>query len=176
MKAADAQILADFLHQGLALRLDRAALQAECRERRHIRRIVFCHQLRQGGGEIEKICVLGHEIGFAIDLYQCGAFAVIGKVGADHAFGRDAPGGLVRFGAALHPQQVFSGFQVAAGLDQGFLALHHAQPGDLAQLPYHGCGNFCHLFAPSVRYKTIGKHCLLFPYARGRISHPETAS
>ncbi len=109
-EAAHGDVLADLLHQRLALRLDARV----GRQRREIRRVLGGHQFRQHLRIGEEVVVLGDEVGLAVEFHQRTELAIRRQVGADDALGGDASGGLARLGAALDAQQLFGLFQVAA--------------------------------------------------------------
>ena len=100
----------------------------------------FGHRLDKAG----EICILRHEVGFAVDFDQRAQLAVGRHVNADRTFGSDPAGHLARLGAALDAQQVLGLLHVAAGFFQRLLAFHHAEPGALAQFLDHACGDFRH--------------------------------
>ena len=82
------------------------------------------------------------EIGLGIDLDD-DAF-VGAHADADQTFGRDPTGLLGGLGQALFAQPVDRGFEIAAGLAERGLAVHHAGSGLIAELFHHACGDVCH--------------------------------
>jgi len=72
------------------------------------------------------------------------ALFVVGDPQRDHAFGRDARGRLARLVAQLHAQDFLGAPEIAAGLGQRLLALHHRRVGLLAQFLDHAGGNRRH--------------------------------
>jgi len=68
--------------------------------------------------------------------------------GAINSFGRDAAGRLVRLRTALDAQQLYGLLQIAVRLGERLLAIHHWQPGALAQLLDQTCRNLSHACLP----------------------------
>src|SRR5690606_39190647 len=93
-----------------------------------------------GLAEAQEVLVLADEVGFAVDLDDGGAVALLGE--GDAAFGGDTVGLLVGLGQARLAQRFGGGVDVAAGLGERLLALHHAGAGALAQFLDQGCGDF----------------------------------
>src|SRR6185503_17151505 len=131
-EAPDGDVLAQLLHQRLALRLFRGP------------RLARGGELGQRPGERDEVVVLGHEIGLAVQLDERADFGVWRDERPDRALGRDAAGGLARLGAAFDAQQLLRLFQIAAGLGQRLLALHHGKPGHFPQLLHQACADLCH--------------------------------
>src|SRR3954454_18352498 len=92
---------------------------------------------RRGGGDVHRdlagerleVLVAGHEVGVAVDLDEHADLAVGVDVGGDRALGGLAAAHLERLVAQPHAQQLGGGVDVAVGLGQGVLALHHARAG-----------------------------------------------
>src|SRR5690606_8278818 len=94
--------------------------------------------------ERNEVLILGDEVGLGVDLDDRGAVALRREGNA--ALGGDAVGLLVGLGQARLAQRLGGGVDVAAGLGEGLLALHHAGAGALAQFLDHGSGDFhCYL-------------------------------
>ena len=97
--------------------------------------------LRRGGdvqrdvaGERDEVLVAGDEVGVAVDLDEHAGLAVGVDVGLDRALGGLAAAHLERLVAEADAQQLDGGVDVAAGLGQRRLAVHHARAGLVAQL------------------------------------------
>jgi hypothetical protein len=143
-EAADAHVLADLADQRGTGRLDRAAAHRQGRQGRHVGRILFRHQLRAIGSQLEELVILGDEVGFAVDLENAAQLAVGGDVDRHHALGGDAGRGLAGLVAQLDAQDFLGLRHVAGRLGQRLLALHHRRVGLLAQFLDHACGDFRH--------------------------------
>ena len=92
--------------------------------------------------EVLEGLVAGHEVGLGIDLDHRAPGAFGGN--ADQTFGGHAAGLFRGGGEALLAQPVDSRLQIAAGLGQRLLAIHHPRAGGLAQLFDQRRGNFSH--------------------------------
>ncbi len=86
--------------------------------------------------------VAGDEVGFRIDFDHNALGALDGD--ADQTFGRDAAGLLGGLGQTLLAQPIDRTFEIAAGLVQRRLAIHHARAGFLAEVLHHACGDVRH--------------------------------
>src|SRR5919198_1559421 len=96
--------------------------------------------LRRGGdvqrhvlGEGDEVGVGGHEVGVAVDLDEHADLAVGVDVALDGALAGLAPGELADLAAHLHAQDLGRAIEVALGLLQRRLAVHHPRAGLLAQ-------------------------------------------
>ena len=87
--------------------------------------------------EVLEGIVAGNEVGLGVDFDDDSLVAGAGN--ADQAFGSGAAGLLVGLGDALGAQPVDRGFDVAVGLGQRLLAVHHACAGLFAQFLYQCC-------------------------------------
>src|SRR5690606_14941458 len=96
--------------------------------------------LGDGFGEGDEVLVLGDEVGLGVDLDDSRAVARLRE--RDAALGGDAVGLLVGLGQAGLAQRLGGGVDVAAGLGERLLALHHAGAGALAQFLDQGSGDF----------------------------------
>src|ERR1022692_1617764 len=95
------------------------------------------HQFLESGGA-------RHEIGLTVDFHQHAKLAAGMDVAADQALFGDPRGLLVGGGDATLPQNDFRVADVAVGLHQGALAVHHAGAGAVTELLYELRGNFRH--------------------------------
>ena len=77
-----------------------------------------------------------------------GCLVVSGDLDGDGAFGGDVAGLLGSLDGAGGAHVVDGLLDVAAGGDQGLLALHHALAGTLAQFLDQGGSNLCHVGNP----------------------------
>ena len=89
-----------------------------------------------------EVIVAGDEIGFGIHLDNDADIVLDGD--ADKAFGRNPPALLGGFGQALFAQPVDRRLDVAVGLAQRILAIHHARAGFFAQILDQSGGNGRH--------------------------------
>src|SRR5690606_30284745 len=102
--------------------------------------VVRAQRQRDLGGlahEVLELFVLGDEVGLRIHLDRDAAGAVYGH--ADEAFGSGAARLLGRGGEPPGAQRVDRRLDVAAGLVERLLAVHHAGAGALAQVLNVGC-------------------------------------
>jgi hypothetical protein len=144
-EAADRHVLADLSDQCRAHLLHRLAVDLQRRQRRDIGRVLRRHEFGQFGRKCQKIVVLGHEVGFTVDLDHRAQFAVRRHPGRNHTFGRHACRGLGRLVAKFDAQDFFSLGQIAGSLRQRLLAFHHWRVGLLAQFLDHRSGDFRHV-------------------------------
>ena len=93
--------------------------------------------------------VAGDEVGLGVHLDHGGA--VLGGDDADQALGGGAAGFLGGLAEALLAQPVDGAFQVAVGLGERLLAIHHAGAGLFAQGFHEEGGDFGHLGVVSGR-------------------------
>src|SRR5918997_2606546 len=84
-------------------------------------------------GERDELVVARDEVRVAVDLDEHADLAVGVDVGLHRALGRVAAGELADLVAELHAQQLDGGVDVAVGLLQRALAVHHACAGLVAQ-------------------------------------------
>ena len=99
-------------------------------------------QRRRRGGDVQRdlagegleVVVAGDEVGVAVDLDEHADLAVGVDVGRDGALGGLAAADLQRLVAEADAQQLDGGVDVAVGLGQRLLALHHARARTVAEL------------------------------------------
>src|SRR6185369_15014288 len=91
-----------------------------------------------------EILVPGHEVGLAVHLDQDANLAVV-DVGAHEALRGGAPGLLGLAGDARLPEPLLGLREVAAGLGERFLAVHHPGSGLFPELLHHRGGHVSHL-------------------------------
>ena len=89
--------------------------------------------------------VAADEIGFGIDFDHAGG--ALGGGNADQTFSGNTAQFLGRGSKPLGAKPVGGSLEVAAGLGQSLLAVHHACAGALAQFLYEGSGYLRH-FSP----------------------------
>ena len=89
-----------------------------------------------------EVIVAGDEVGFGIDLDNDADIVLDGD--ADKAFGRNPAALLGGFGEALLAQPIDRRLDVAVGLAQRILAIHHARAGLFAQIFDQSGGNGRH--------------------------------
>src|SRR4051794_21293198 len=105
---------------------------------------------RDLAGEGLEVLVAGHEVGVAVDLDQHADLAVGVDVGGDGALGGLAAAHLQRLVAEAHAQQLDGLVEVAVGLLQRRLAVHHARARPVAELlDVLGCDGCAHLESSS---------------------------
>ena len=103
---------------------------------------------RDGARQRLKLLVAGDEIGLGIDLDDDAVMAMHGD--GDEALGGDAARFLGGLGETLLAQPVDRRLDIALGLGEGVLAIHHAGAGLLAKI-LHQCGRDArHCRLPSV--------------------------
>ncbi len=117
-----------------------------------LERVDFGHALfigdqRDGLDQSLEFLVASDEIGFGIDLDDHAVRAMHRH--ADQTFSRDAAGLLGGLGQALLAQPVDGRLDVAAGLVERALAIHHARAGFFAQVLHHCGGDIGHETFPS---------------------------
>ena len=114
----------------------------------HVKNLLFvgevlCHSVvEDAGGESHEVSIGSHEVGLAAEhdngtvvavaLCQYAAFVSV----AVSAFGSHL--------LAFLTQEVDSFLEVAVAFNEGFLAVHHADTGQLAQLVHLFCCYVCH--------------------------------
>src|SRR5579863_441357 len=144
LRAAQRHVFADG-GDGVGDRLaDRPAagvMRAERFRRIDVGRLVERHRQRAAHQRLE-VVVAGDEVGLGIDFHDNAGLVLDGD--PDQAFGRHPSALLGRFRQALLAQPVHCRLDVAAGLAQGVLAIHHARAGLLAQLLDQASGNGRH--------------------------------
>src|SRR4051794_9697900 len=101
-------------------------------------------------GELLEVVVARHEVRLAVDLDEHADLAGRVHVALDHALGRRSGAALRRLRLALHAEDVDGLLDVAAGLDERLLAVHHPRAGLIAQRLHVLRRYVCHqLLAPS---------------------------
>jgi hypothetical protein len=89
-------------------------------------------------GRLAKVRVLGHKVGLGGEFHQHTGDRAVGLVmyvGPDGALiGLSISGPLGHLGKALDAESVDGLVEVAIGLDQRLLGIHHSHARDLAQL------------------------------------------
>src|SRR5690606_20417107 len=134
--AADLDVFADLGDQGGTAFLDGLARgQLGILERLDVGAVDRQRGLGDRVGEGDEVVVLGHEVGFRVDLDQDRLAAALG--GGDTAFGGDAAGLLVSLGQAGLAQRLGGSVDVAVALGERLLALHHSCAGAFAQFLDH---------------------------------------
>src|SRR3954454_4584684 len=121
-------------------------------------------RVRRGGNvqrdvarERDEVVVAGDEVGVAVDLDQHADLAVAVDVRRDRALGGLALADLQRLVAEADAQQLDGGVEVAAGLGQRVLAVHHAGTGGLPELGdlLGGDGGGAHFASSSVLVSVV---------------------
>ena len=136
-KAADLDVLADGQHlvggdvgHGAVSAGVSAGLQSL-----HIGGVLVGHDAGQGLDEVLEHLVLSNEVGLGVDLNDH-ANAVVGHDGVGHALGGHLAGLLSLGSQALLTQPLDGLVEIALGLGERLLTVHHANAGHLAQLLY----------------------------------------
>ena len=96
-------------------------------------------------GEAGELGVATNEVGLAGDLDESGNLAVLGDIGSDSALVGLTTGLLDGLGHTHLTEDVDSLLDVAIGLDEGLLALHHRGIGHLAELLDERGGDLSHV-------------------------------
>jgi hypothetical protein len=141
---AHVDVLADLADQRGAGGLDRAFAERQRRQRGDVGRVPARHQRGEVLAELDEVVVLRDEVGFRVDLDDRAELAGAVDVDRDHALRGDAGSGLRGLVAQLDAQDLLGLGQVAAGLGQRLLALHHRRVGLVAQFLHHRSGDFRH--------------------------------
>ena len=138
-KAANLDVLLDDEDQSLQGIVNRAVAHLAGHQGLNIGGVLVSNDLGQVLGEVNKLVVLGDEVGLGVDLNNNSA--VVESDGVHHALGGDTASLLVGGSQALLTQDLDSLLEVAVGLGQSLLALHHAAVGLLAQFHNVFCRN-----------------------------------
>jgi hypothetical protein len=144
LDAAHGHVLADRGDQLLEAILDGRLAAGEVRgfERRDA---AVTHERHLGGFPHEglELVVARDEVGLRIDLQQ--GRGVTGGFRRNEALGRHAVGLLGGLRETLLAQPIDGLLDVAAGLVERRLAVHHARAGLVAELLHQGCGDIGHV-------------------------------
>ncbi|EKD40928.1 MAG: hypothetical protein ACD_74C00120G0001, partial [uncultured bacterium] len=97
----------------------------------------LCHMQGDVLGELDKGVAFSNKIGLAVNLDHHAQFAVGLNERFHQAFAGCPAGTLLGNSQPFLPEQIDGFFHVAAGFGQGFLAIHHARVGFVAELFYH---------------------------------------
>ena len=142
-EAAYVDVFSNFRHQFLAHGIDAAITAGQWRREQGVKigrgLLEGCASDRGSVGA--KVVALGDEIGLAVDLDHCRTMTVITQGNLDRSFCGHLAGSFSGLGQPTLAHQFDRSVDVAAGLDQGFLALHHSGAGALTQLLDHARGN-----------------------------------
>src|SRR5688572_5761467 len=133
---------------------------------------------RRGGGDVQRdvagerreVVVARDEVRVAVDLDQHADLVVGVDVGLHGALGRLAAAHLERLVAEAHPQELGGRVDVAAGLLERLLAVHHARARAVAELLDLRCGN-AHLASSSFFFLVV-----FFAFFLASLSSSWTAS
>ena len=171
-QATDVDVLAALGNQGFTSSFTRSD------QRSSVGQLLGEGLLEAFGDEALEVVLQGQEVSLRVHFQQDGGFTV--GLDRDSAFSSDVAslfGGL----DGARGTHVVNGFlDVAAGLFQGLLAIHHAFAGTLAQFFYQRCSNCCHFkillesfsTIPPVRHgrSILQIHCVYLsgPMMRGR--------
>ena len=131
-EAADLDVLANDQDLVLQGSLDGVVAHLAGQQSVHVSGILLNHNSGHVLHEGLEQLVLGHEVGLGVD-FQNNTHVALNS-GVDHALGGDTASLLLSSGQALLTQVLDSLFEVAAGLGQRLLAVHHAAAGLLAQV------------------------------------------
>ena len=106
-----------------------------CQQRLDVFSIAGERRRRDRIHESDEVLVLGNEVGFRVD-FGDDCLVPVGSHD-DAAVGRDAAGFPVSLCLARFSEKFDGCVYVAAGLDQGFLAIHHSGAAALAEFFNH---------------------------------------
>ena len=153
LRATERHILAnrgDGVGDRLAHRAAARVMRAEHLRRVDVGRVVERDREHAAHHRLEVI-VASDEVGFGINLDKNADIVLDGD--ADQTFGRDPAALLGGLGEALLAQPIDCRLDVAVGLAQRILAIHHARAGLFAQILDQSGGNGRHasLFRPQSR-------------------------
>ncbi len=125
-------VLADLGDQRASSLLDAPTLEPAGEQGVQVRRCGGERKLGHRGCEALKFLAAGDEVGLAVDLEEHRVAALARD--RDGAFGGHSLGLLVGLGKPGLAHQFGGGIEIAGGLDERLLALHHSGAGALAQL------------------------------------------
>ena len=134
------------LVRGLLLEDPELALAVFCRDLvlGHVERAGRSHVQGDVPREVAEVVVAGHEVGLAVDLHQHADLAPGMDVALDDALGRGALAALGGLCLTLDAQDLYRLLDVAFGLGQGRLAVHHPRAGLVAEGLDVACLDVCH--------------------------------
>ena len=138
-EAANLDVLLDDKDQSLQGVVNRALAHLASHQGLNVGGVLVSNDLGQVLGEVNKLVVLGDEVGLGVDLNDDSAVGV--RNGIDHALGGDTASLLVGSSQTLLAQDLDCLLEVAVSLSQCLLALHHAAVGLLTQFHNVLCRN-----------------------------------
>ncbi len=133
LEAAHGDVLAHLDDQVLAAFLERPAVRGDGHQRLDARGAVVEHGTGDAIRERAEVLVLRHEVGFGVHFDERVAPRLLVALEHDSAFGRDARSLLVGFRLTLLAEQLGRVVDVAAGIHECLLAVHHPRAGALAE-------------------------------------------
>ncbi|KPW92124.1 hypothetical protein ALO79_200185 [Pseudomonas syringae pv. castaneae] len=106
-----------------------------------------------GSDECLEVVLQSQEVGLGVHFQQNGGLTVV--LDGDGAFSGNVASLLGSLDGARSAHVINGFLDVAASLGQGFLAVHHAFAGTLAQFFDQRCSNLCHFKILLDRFSTI---------------------
>ena len=143
LEPADLDVLADGQHHLLQSLLNGQAGLAigQGHEGLHVHGAPLADHIADVLDKLNKLLVLGHEVGLGVDLHQGGA---VGEhFGVSHTLGGDAAGLLLSSSQALFSQELNCLIHIAVGLSQSLLAVQNTNAGHFTQ-GLHISSSKCH--------------------------------
>ena len=167
LETTDLQVLADGQNLLLQSVLNGAFAHLASLESLNVSRSVLDNNVSNVGNELLEVSVLSNEVGLGVYLDDCAYAALITEGGEDskeqltygsldQTLSSDAVCLLGSLSQALLTEQLDSLVEVAVGLGQCLLAVHHAYAGHFAELLYVSSGK-SHFIIPPIYDFTMKK-------------------
>ena len=134
-KTADGHVFANFCHQfATALVSGNTRCDFSGVQRVNVGEFLRARHFGKAVGKTTELVTHGNEVGFAVGFEDGCFFGVVADRDDQRTFSSHAAGFLVGLGQTGFAHIFNSGFNIAIGFEQCFLALHHACAGTFAQL------------------------------------------
>ena len=156
VETTDLQVLADGQNLLLQSVLNGAFAHLASLESLNVSRSVLDNNVSNVGNELLEVSVLSNEVGLGVYLDDCAYAALITYGSLDQTLSSDAVCLLGSLSQALLTEQLDSLVEVAVGLGQCLLAVHHAYAGHFAELLYVSSGK-SHFIIPPIYDFTMKK-------------------
>ena len=156
LETTDLQVLADGQNLLLQSVLNGAFAHLASLESLNVSRSVLDNNVSNVGNELLEVSVLSNEVGLRVNLDDCAYAALITYGSLDQTLSSDAVCLLGSLSQALLTEQLDSLVEVAVGLGQCLLAVHHAYAGHFAELLYVSSGK-SHFIIPPIYDFTMKK-------------------
>ena len=164
LEAADGDVFADGENLVLHFRVNGAvgAVERQREQRLDVRRSAGENRAQDTLDELAEGGVVGDEIGLGVDLDDRGGQPVVALEDVHDALGGDAVALFRGDGKSLFTQDFHRLIEIALGLDERLLALHHTDACLFAQLHNVLCCYICHDAGQSFRFE-MGVSAFLTP-------------